>query len=86
MVSYGEGWGLYAESLGSELGVYSDPYTRIGRLNLERVRAVRLVVDTGLHALGWTRAKALDYFTTHAPTWSSAEIDRYIASPGQALA
>jgi uncharacterized protein (DUF885 family) len=84
--SYSEGWGLYAESLGSELGLYRDPYTRIGRLNLERGRAVRLVVDTGLHALGWTRARALDYFTTHAPTWSPAEIDRYISSPGQALA
>jgi uncharacterized protein (DUF885 family) len=84
--AYNEGWGLYAESLGSDLGVYKDPYSRFGRLESERFRAVRLVVDTGLHAYGWTRASAVDYFQTHAPAASLAEIDRYIAWPGQALA
>ena len=83
--AYGEGWALYAESLGSELGVYLDPASRFGRLASERFRAVRLVVDTGMHAMGWSRAQAVDYFTTHAPSSSIAEIDRYIGSPAQAL-
>lgn len=83
--AYGEGWALYAESLGTELGVYRDPSSRFGALDSERFRAVRLVVDTGMHALGWTRAQALDYFGTHAPTESISEIDRYIAWPAQAL-
>jgi uncharacterized protein (DUF885 family) len=83
--AYGEGWALYAESLGAELGVYKDLSSRFGRLDSERFRAVRLVVDTGLHALGWTRAQAVDYFQTHAPSESLSEIDRYISWPGQAL-
>jgi uncharacterized protein (DUF885 family) len=83
--AYGEGWGLYAESLGPELGVYREPANRFGRLASERFRAVRFVVDTGLHAMGWSRQKALDYFQTHAPASSTAEIDRYIGWPGQAL-
>jgi uncharacterized protein (DUF885 family) len=84
--AYGEGWGLYAESLGAELGVYRDPASHFGQLSSERFRAVRFVVDTGLHAMGWSRQKALDYFQTHAPSSSTAEIDRYIGWPGQALA
>jgi uncharacterized protein (DUF885 family) len=85
--AYTEGWGLYAESLGSELGtVYREPATKFGQLTSERFRAVRLVVDTGIHALGWSRQQALDYFAQHVPSESPAEIDRYIARPGQALA
>ncbi|MBZ5592104.1 MAG: DUF885 domain-containing protein [Acidobacteriia bacterium] len=84
--AYIEGWALYAESLGEEIGIYSDPYNRFGRLASERFRAVRLVVDTGLHAKGWSREQARQYFREHAPSESMAEIDRYIAMPGQALA
>lgn len=83
--AFGEGWALYAESLGSQLGVYRDPYSRFGQLASERFRAVRLVVDTGIHDLGWTRAQAIDYFKTHTPESSLAEVDRYISWPGQAL-
>ncbi|MEP6715670.1 MAG: DUF885 domain-containing protein [Terriglobia bacterium] len=83
--AFGEGWALYAESLGPALGMYRDPYSRFGRLTSERFRAVRLVVDTGIHELGWTRAQALDYFHAHAPEESVAEIDRYISWPAQAL-
>ena len=84
--AYAEGWALYAESLGSQLGVYTDPYDRFGRLASERFRAVRLVVDTGLHSMGWTREQAIAFFQEHAPQESIAEIDRYISWPGQALA
>lgn len=84
--AYLEGWALYAESLGAQLGVYRDPYSRFGRLASERFRAVRLVVDTGIHQMGWTREQAADYFQKHAPQESITEIDRYISWPGQALA
>jgi len=84
-----EGWGLYAESLGPELGMYSDPYSRFGQLTYQMWRAVRLVVDTGMHAKGWTRQQAIDYFVANSSKSLldiEVEIDRYIAWPGQALA
>ena len=84
-----EGWGLYAESLGGELGLYRDPHSRFGRLTFEMWRAVRLVVDTGLHALGWTREQANRYFEDQAGRAGheiAIEVDRYIAWPAQALA
>ena len=83
--AFGEGWALYAESLGSELGLYKDPYSHFGQLASERFRAVRLVVDTGIHDLGWTRQQALDYFKLHSPQTPVAEVDRYISWPAQAL-
>jgi uncharacterized protein (DUF885 family) len=84
--AYAEGWALYAESLGSQLGVYKDPYNRFGQLASERFRAARLVIDSGIHAMGWTRQQAQDYLRAHAPTQNLAEIDRYISWPAQALA
>jgi len=83
--AFAEGWALYAESLGDQLGLYRDPYSRYGQLASERFRAVRLVVDTGIHHDGWTREQAVEYFRAHAPEESLAEIDRYISWPAQAL-
>ena len=83
--AYAEGWALYCESLGDKLGLYKEPYDRFGRLASERFRAVRLVVDTGLHSQGWTREQAIAFFKEHASQVSLAEVDRYISWPGQAL-
>jgi uncharacterized protein (DUF885 family) len=84
-----EGWGLYAESLGEELGLYQDPYSKFGQLTYEMWRAIRLVVDTGIHAKGWTRQQAIDFFKANAARTENdiaVEVDRYISWPGQALA
>ena len=87
--AYTEGWGLYSERLAEEMGLYSDDVARLGMLTADSMRAGRLVVDTGLHALGWSRQEAVDYLAEHTPMARveiEAETDRYIAWPGQALA
>jgi uncharacterized protein (DUF885 family) len=86
---YGEGWGLYTEWLGNEMGIYRTPYERFGQLSYEMWRAARLVIDTGLHRYGWSRQRAIDYLGSHTALSAhevETEVDRYISWPGQALA
>ncbi len=86
---YGEGWGLYSEWLGRQMGIYETPYEDFGRLSFEMWRAARLVIDTGLHDKGWTREQAIDYLAGHTALAMhdvQTEVDRYISWPGQALA
>jgi prolyl oligopeptidase len=89
ITAYVEGWALYSERLGFDLGLYKNPYSHFGMLTYDMWRAVRLVVDTGIHAKKWTRQQAIDYFKANAPKTEADivnEIDRYIGWPGQALA
>ncbi|MBW8899235.1 MAG: DUF885 domain-containing protein, partial [Massilia sp.] len=86
--AFGEGWALYAESLGADLGFYRDAFSAFGHLNAALLRAARLVADTGIHTQGWTRQQAIDYLaanTANAPADNEVEVDRYIAAPGQVL-
>lgn len=87
--AYVEGWGLYSESLGEEMGFYKDPYSKFGQLTYEMWRAIRLVLDTGIHTMGWSRQQAIDYFKANSAKTENditVEVDRYIVWPGQALA
>jgi uncharacterized protein (DUF885 family) len=86
--AYGEGWALYTEKLGKEMGIYETPYEDFGRLSYEMWRAARLVIDTGLHRSGWSRQQAIDYLASHTALSQyevETEVDRYISWPGQAL-
>jgi uncharacterized protein (DUF885 family) len=86
---YGEGWALYMEWLGTKMGIYETPYEEFGRETYEMWRAARLVVDTGLHHMGWSRQQAIDYLAGHTALSDhevTIEVDRYISNPGQALA
>ena len=83
-----EGWALYYENLGTDLDIYKDPYDRIGHYSMEMVRACRLVVDTGMHALGWSRQQAVEFMKKHSAASEeniNSEINRYITWPGQAV-
>ena len=85
--AYAEGWGLYTERLADEMGLYSSPLARMGMLATDSMRACRLVVDTGLHALGWSRDRAVQYVLDNSPLAAGVvrpEVDRYVLSPGQA--
>jgi uncharacterized protein (DUF885 family) len=89
VTAHAEGWGLYAEQLADEIGLYSDIHAQLGALAGGLMRAARLVIDTGLHAMGWGRSEALEYCLAHVPMptdFLANEIDRYIVMPGQALA
>jgi len=86
ITAYGEGWALYAERLGEEMGFYQDPYSRFGRYRMEILRAARLVVDTGLHELGWTREEAMKFLEDNYGDPLEVEVDRYLVLPAQALA
>jgi uncharacterized protein (DUF885 family) len=86
--AFGEGWGLYSEYLGIEMGFYQDPYSDFGRLTYEMWRAARLVVDTGMHTMGWSRQQAIDFLASNTALSMhnvTTEIDRYISWPAQAL-
>ena len=87
VMSYGEGWGLYAERLADEMSLYSSPLQRMGMLSADSIRAARLVADTGLHAMGWTREQAVEFVLAHTTQDRQnceIEVDRYIGNPGQA--
>ncbi|MFW2449218.1 MAG: DUF885 domain-containing protein [Qipengyuania pacifica] len=89
IAAYGEGWGLYSELLAKEMGAYQDPYSDFGRLSMEMWRAIRLVIDTGIHSKGWTEEQAVDFARQNSPTPEATiltEVRRYTVLPGQATA